>query len=73
MLKAIPMTSDSRVRSFSKSITWRVLATLTTVVIAYVVTQDTALALQIGGIEFLAKIAVYYLHERAWLRLPQSQ
>ena len=64
------MTSDSRVISFAKSITWIVLATLTTVVIAYFVTQDTAIALQIGTIEFLAKLVVYYLHERAWLMLP---
>ena len=70
MLKATSMTSDSLEISFAKSITWRVLATLTTVGIAYFVTQDTAIALQIGTIEFLAKLVVYYLHERAWLMLP---
>ena len=70
MLKATSMTSDSRVISFAKSISWRVMASLTTVVIAYFVTQDTAIALQIGTIEFLAKLVVYYLHERAWLMLP---
>ena len=70
MLKATSMTSDSRVISFAESITWRVLATLTTVVIAYFITQDTAIALQIGTIEFLAKLVVYHLHERAWLMLP---
>ena len=67
MLKATSMTSDSRV---AKSITWSVLATLTTVVLAYFITQDTAIALQIGTIELLAKLVVYYLHERAWPTLP---
>ena len=60
------MNSDSRMRSFYKSITWRVLATLTTVIIAYFITKDPTISLQIGSIEFFAKILVYYLHERLW-------
>jgi len=60
---------DSRLRSLLKGLTWRVLATLTTVIIAWWITGDTAMALHIGGIEVFAKIAVYYLHERAWANI----
>lgn len=63
---------DSHIRSLLKGITWRVLATLTTVVIAWMVIGDVTVALEIGAIEVVAKIFIYYLHERAWqgLRAP---
>ena len=63
---------DSRVRSLLKGVTWRVLATLTTVVIAWFITGDVSAALSIGFIEVFAKIAIYYLHERAWAQVPHG-
>ena len=57
---------ESRTRSLMKGITWRILATITTVVIAWFITGDVSAALSIGFIEVFAKIAIYYLHERAW-------
>jgi len=60
---------ESRTRSLLKGVTWRILATLTTVIIAWFITDDVAAALQIGFIEVLAKIAIYYVHERAWARV----
>lgn len=61
---------ESRKRSLAKGITWRVVATTTTVVIAYLITGEVDAALQIGFFEVFAKIAIYYLHERAWARVP---
>lgn len=60
---------DSRKRSLAKGVTWRVVATSTTVTIAYMITGEVDAALQIGFIEVFAKIAIYYLHERAWARV----
>ena len=57
---------ESRSRSLAKGATWRVVATLTTVAIAWLVTGEPSTALAIGGIEVVAKIVVYYLHERCW-------
>ena len=57
---------ESRSRSLAKGATWRVVATLTTVAIAWLVTGEPSTALAIGGIEVIAKIVVYYLHERCW-------
>ena len=57
---------ESRARSLIKGLTWRVVATMTTIVIAYAVVGDMTIALEIGLIEVFAKIAVYYAHERAW-------
>ena len=60
---------ESRTRSLVKGLTWRVVATLTTITIAWFITGEVKVAVQIGVIEVFAKIAIYYLHERAWVHV----
>jgi len=57
---------ESRLRSLLKAFSWRIVATLTTALIAYGITGEIDTALAIGGIEFFLKFAIYYAHERAW-------
>lgn len=57
---------DSRVRSLAKALTWRITATLTTAVIAYIITGELNTAVLIGSIEFFVKFVIYYAHERVW-------
>ncbi|NKB98520.1 MAG: DUF2061 domain-containing protein [Pseudomonadales bacterium] len=64
------MTADSHIRSLAKALSWRIVATLTTSVIAYLVTGSLDAAALIGGIEFVLKFVIYYLHERAWQVVP---
>ena len=61
---------DTRKRSIAKTITFRMLATVTTMTIVFIFTQDFVVAGIVGTIEFFSKIALYYLHERAWDRIP---
>ena len=61
---------ESHVRSILKGITWRIVASMTTITIAFLVTGEIALAFQIGVVEFIAKIGIYYVHERFWLQIP---
>ncbi|AEJ61940.1 Protein of unknown function DUF2061, membrane [Spirochaeta thermophila DSM 6578] len=61
---------DTHLRSVCKAISWRVIATLTTTLIAYFVTGKWETALFIGGWEALVKIVVYTLHERVWEHIP---
>ena len=61
---------ETHSRSILKALSWRIIATCTTAVIAYLVTGQIKLALAIGGMEFMLKIVLYYLHERAWQLLP---
>ena len=68
--KEIQVITESSARSILKGFTWRLVATFSTIVISYLITGETDIALKIGAIEFFAKIAVYYLHERMWLRIP---
>ena len=58
--------SDSGMRAFSKALTYRITATLTTAIIAFFVTGELGVAVMIGGIEFVIKFFIYYAHERAW-------
>jgi len=61
--------NPSRWLSLAKAFSWRVVATLTTAVIAFVVTGEIDTALLIGGVEFFLKIGIFYVHERLWLWL----
>lgn len=60
---------ESPLRSIMKGLTWRVLATITTILIALIITGEAETAMKIGSIEFVAKFLVYYFHERAWARV----
>ncbi len=66
------MAKDSHARSILKGISWRIIATTTTTTIAWIATGDVSTALTIGGFEFFIKLLVYYLHERAWLLVPEG-
>lgn len=66
-----PVT-ESHTRSVLKALSWRVVATTTTFLIAWLWTGKIHQALAIGGIEFFAKMPVYYLHERGWQLVPRG-
>jgi len=68
----IEVKKESHLRSVLKGFTWRILATATTVTIAYFITGEVKSALQIGAIEFVGKLLLYYLHERAWQSVPRG-
>ncbi|RZS94821.1 DUF2061 domain-containing protein [Cecembia calidifontis] len=55
---------DSNVKSLAKSISWRAVGN--TMVISYFVTGQLVMAVSIGSIEVITKIALYYFHERIW-------
>ncbi len=63
---------ESRLRSFLKAFSWRIVATSTLIAIAYFTTGDISLALEMGFIEFFVKFLLYYLHERAWQLAPMG-
>ena len=60
---------ERRVRTIFKALSWRITATLTTILISLFITGEIVLALQIGFLEFFFKITIYYFHERIWLRI----
>ena len=63
------MFEESPIRSIVKAVSWRVVATVTTTLLVWLFTGEVGLALTIGAFEAVAKMALYFLHERAWNRL----
>jgi len=60
---------DSRKKSFIKALTWRLLATCTTFLIAFIFTGRINVSLGIAITEAITKIILYYIHERLWSRV----
>ena len=58
-----------RVRHIAKTVTWRIIGTIDTMILAWIVTGSPTMGLKIGGIEVFTKMILYYLHERAWYRV----
>ncbi len=56
----------SRRRSLLKTVTWRGVAMVDTLLIGYVVTGNWLWAGSIAALEVMTKMVLYYLHERAW-------
>lgn len=56
-------------RSGAKTATWRVTASLDTMLLALLFTGNIGTAISIGGLEVITKLFLYYFHERAWARV----
>ena len=63
------MSADTKKRTIAKTITWRITASLTTFLIAWILTGDILVGASIGSIEAIAKIFLYYFHERIWTNI----
>ena len=57
---------DTHKRTLYKTITWRVIATITTVVAIYIWTENVYVSLTAGLVANAAKTIFYYIHERLW-------
>ena len=66
----IPGTGHSNnSRSLVKTVTWRTIGTMDTIIISYFITGSIAMGAAIGGTELFTKMFLYYLHERGWSRI----
>ena len=59
---------QSRIRHLAKTVTWRLVGTVDTILLGWWVSGDATVGLTIGGLEMVTKMFLYYLHERAWFR-----
>jgi uncharacterized membrane protein len=58
---------EMHIRSIVKAISWRLVATATTVLLVWMFTGDLTLSFSVGALELISKLLLYYLHERAWI------
>jgi len=58
----------SHKRHVMKTITWRLVGTIDTILIGWVISGNPLIGLKIGSVEIITKMILYYLHERVWYR-----
>lgn len=58
----------SNQRHIFKTFSWRVIGTLDTIVLGWLISGDPFIGLKIGVAEILSKMILYYLHEKVWYR-----
>jgi adenylylsulfate kinase len=56
-------------RHLAKTLTWRLIGTIDTIMLVWIISGSAMMGLQIGGLEIITKMVLYYLHERAWFRV----
>lgn len=63
-------TKDHSVkRHLAKTITWRIVGTLDTMMLGWFITGDPMTGVKIGGLEIGTKMFLYFVHERAWFKV----
>jgi uncharacterized membrane protein len=67
--KEIAKNSETAFRSVLKSISWRVVGTIDTVLISWLVIGDVSMAFTIGSVELITKMLLYFFHERMWNKI----
>ena len=60
---------EGKLRSLLKAVSWRLLGTIDTIVISFILSGQIKMALSIGGVELFTKIALYFFHERVWNKI----
>lgn len=56
----------SRKRHIIKTITWRIIGTIDTMLLAWLISGNPMIGLKVGGVEVITKMILYYFHERVW-------
>lgn len=60
---------ETHKRSIVKGVTWRIIASGTTMTVVFIATGDLLLVASVGFVDATVKIFFYYLHERTWGRV----
>ena len=62
------MKDNSHKRHIAKAVTWRIIGTLDTILLSWIITGNPFTGLKIGIAEVITKMGLYYLHERLWFK-----
>jgi uncharacterized membrane protein len=58
-------------RHIAKTITWRLIGTIDTIILSWIITGNLAVGMTIGGVEVITKMILYFLHERVWYKFSK--
>ena len=56
-------------RSLAKTISWRIIGTLDTLILSWIIIGEASTAAAIASVEFVSKMILYFFHERAWSKI----
>ena len=55
-------------RHILKTITWRAIGSLDTLLLSWFISGNLSIGIQIGVVEVVTKMILYYVHERLWFK-----
>jgi len=58
-------------RHIAKTVSWRIIGTLDTMLLSALITGSWEIGLTIGGVEVFTKMILYFFHERLWYRFSK--
>ena len=58
----------SHSRHIAKAVSWRVIGSIDTIAIAWLITGSIQVGAAVGGVEVVTKTVLYYFHERVWYK-----
>tara|TARA_R100001510_G_C7542614_1_gene129550 strand:- start:222 stop:428 length:207 start_codon:yes stop_codon:yes gene_type:complete len=58
-------------RHLAKAVSWRVVGTIDTMLLGWLISGDPMVGVKIGAVELVTKIILYYGHERAWYKFSR--
>jgi len=63
----------SKKRHLLKTVSWRIVGTLDTIILSWIISGNPLTGFKIGIAEVITKMALYYFHERAWFKINLSK
>lgn len=60
---------ETHLRSVVKGISWRCVATMVTTIVVFIYSGELVAAAIVGSVDAVAKILLYWGHERMWQRI----
>jgi len=58
----------TRKRHIAKTVTWRIIGTIDTMLLGWIISGDPMIGISIGSLELITKMILYYFHERMWYK-----
>ena len=66
------MASSIYKRHIAKAITWRIVGTIDTVLLSWIISGNPITGLKIGLLEVITKMALYFFHEQVWFKIKME-
>jgi uncharacterized membrane protein len=63
------VSTERNYRSLVKAVSWRLVGSMDTFLLSWLITGQPVIAITITAVEFFTKVFLYWLHERIWIKV----